>query len=245
MLTVKTLVKITGNILLRTFDRLTDKVTGKKITNGLSAQDLDNILLPHKDILLQEYVSASRRIKINNVKDFYKVETDIGQDNNWKGLPLLLFNYPFENNMQLCPETTRVIRQIPGCTSAMFSVLGPGKHITPHKGIYKGIYRCLFGLQVPAAGKCWIRINEDIVQFENGRSIVFDETDEHEVKNESGEYRIALYLDIYRNLPFPMNLFNKLLFELIRRSYFITNILKEYERLEQENAIMSPNPVSP
>lgn len=114
----------------------------------------------------------------------------------------------------------------------MFSVLGPGKYIPPHKGIYKGIYRCLFVLQTQE-NAAWILINKKKIYFKNGESVIFDETFEHEVKNESNAPRVALYLDIYRKLPFPLNVLNRLMYFLIRKSPFVKNILKEYKKLEK------------
>lgn len=229
---MKTLMKLIGGWMLRTFDRLVrtfdepfDVTTGDKL-------GINHLLTTNREAILQEYLQVARQIAVPNVKDFYVVETDIKQDENWKGLPLLMYNHRFENNIAMCPVTMGVVRQIPGCTSVMFSVLGPGKHIPPHKGIYSGVYRCLFGLSTPAGGKCWIRVNDTVIPFEDGKNIIFDESTDHEVKNESEEYRMVLYLDVYRKLPFPLNLFNTLLFHLLRRSYYISNIAKEYARLE-------------
>lgn len=229
---MQSLIKLAGAFVLRSFDLLVSLIGRDKALFSDSEADIDRFLLPHKDIFLQEYLQAREQVIVQDVKDFYKVEKDIGQDDNWKGLPLLIFNHRFEKNIGLCPRTYDLVSKIPGCTSAMFSVLGPGKHIKPHKGIYKGLYRCLFGLKVPENGQCWIRIDDLKIPFEDGKNIIFDETAEHEVMNESDQQRIVLYLDIFRPLPFPLNLLNRLVFSLLRRSYFITNILKEYRKLE-------------
>jgi beta-hydroxylase len=68
------------------------------------------------------------------------------------------------------------VSEIPGCCAAMFSVLEPGKYIPPHKGIYKGIYRCLFTIQLEEKSDCWIRVNQTKIRFKEGSFIVFDET---------------------------------------------------------------------
>lgn len=177
-----------------------------------------------------EYFNLNSSSKLSNVKDFYKVEREIGQDDNWKGFPLVIYNHTFINNIEECPLTYKIITQIPDCTSAMFSVLGPGKHILPHRGLYKGVIRCLFTIYEPRNGKSWIRIEEEVHNFKYGGMILFDETFEHEVCNESSDYRVVLYLDIYRKLPFPINILNRYIFNLLKNSPFILNILEEYSK---------------
>jgi aspartyl/asparaginyl beta-hydroxylase (cupin superfamily) len=169
------------------------------------------------------------------VKNFYKVERDMNEDDKWKAEPIMLFSYLFKENAERCADTFDVISKIPGCCAAMFSVLEPGKYIPPHKGIYKGIYRCLFVLQLDKDADCWIRVNDSKIFFKEGELVMFDETAEHEVMNASNSSRVALYLDVYRKLPFPLNIFNKMLFFIIRKSPFVQNILKEYMQLDNVN----------
>ena len=75
-------------------------------------------------------------------------EIDDGQeyisDNDglsWNILNLLLYNIWHKKNVELCPKTTSLLKDIKSIKSAYFSILDPGKHIPPHKGPYKGIIR--------------------------------------------------------------------------------------------------------
>src|SRR3546814_9573884 len=52
-------------------------------------------------------------------------------------------------NRRHCPQTTRLLKQIPGASTAFFSILAPGKKMPPHRGAYNGILRCHLGLIVP------------------------------------------------------------------------------------------------
>jgi len=56
--------------------------------------------------------------------------TSISQDNNWTSF--LLVGY---GNIELCPDTWRICRNIPGVITVMFSIMEPGKHLPPHYGI--------------------------------------------------------------------------------------------------------------
>jgi ornithine lipid ester-linked acyl 2-hydroxylase len=48
--------------------------------------------------------------------------------------------------------------------------------------------------------------------------MVFDDTREHWVKNQTEETRVVLIIDFNADMPFPVNLFTGLRYNLIRRS---------------------------
>lgn len=221
-----------GLLILHTFDFLVSRYTENKPI--LSANELSFVRLLQKNrlVFLNEYLQASAQRSVPNIKDFYKVETDLKEDENWKAIPIVLFGHHLQRNPEQFPLTIELLKELPGCCGAMFSVLGPGKHIPLHKGIYKGIYRCLFTLQMAPEADCWIRVGNSKLNFVEGGTIVFDETVEHEVKNSSNSPRIVLYLDLYRNLPFPLNWLNDFVFFLLKKSRFVSNILKEYQKIE-------------
>ncbi len=96
------------------------------------------------------------------------------------------------------------MREIPGMTTAMFSILSPRKHILDHRGPYKGVLRYHLGLIVPReAERCRIRVGEDIRHWEEGKSLIFDDTFNHEVWNDTDETRVVLFVDVLRPLPSP------------------------------------------
>ena len=229
---INVIQKFTAKFILGFFDFLVGKFTANKPI--LSQEDIPfyHLLIDNQNVFLTEYLKLTQKKKLNDIKDFYKVETNINEDDKWKAEPLMLFNYLFKENIENCPETYKILSKIPGCSAAMFSVLEPGKYIPAHKGIYKGIYRCLFTLQLEKDADCWIRVADVKTFFKEAELIIFDETAEHEVMNASAKPRVALYLDIYRKLPFPLNYYNKFIFFLIRKSPFVQNILSEYKKLE-------------
>ena len=224
--------EFSAKILLGSFDFLVSKFTDNKPILKKSEIPFYDILIANKNVFLNEYLNILKIKKINDVKDFYKVKKDINEDNKWKAEPIVLYNFAFKENTEMCPQTFNIIKEIPGCCAAMFSVLEPGKYIPPHVGIYKGIYRCLFTLQLEENADCWIRVNDVKTFFKEGELIVFDETAEHEVHNASTSNRVVLYLDLYRKLPFPLNLYNNIIYFIIRKSPFVQNVINEYKKLE-------------
>ncbi len=221
-----------AKIILGSFDYLVGKCTENKPVLSIDDIPFYNLLIDNQAVFLAEYEHIAEKKRLNDIKNFYKVKRNINEDDKWKAEPLILFNYLFKENAENCPQTFKIISNIPGCSAAMFSVLESGKYIPPHKGIYRGIYRCLFTLKLAPNADCWIRVNDVVTYFEAGKLILFDETAEHEVKNASSGSRVALYLDIYRKLPFPLNILNKFIYFIIRKSPFVQSILKEYRKLE-------------
>jgi beta-hydroxylase len=89
--------------------------------------------------------------------------------------------------------------------TAFFSILAPGKHIAPHRGPSAGVLRYHLGLKIPVqAERCRIRVRDEYAHWREGASLVFDDTYEHEVWNDTDEERVVLFLDVVRPLPFPV-----------------------------------------
>lgn len=236
------IVLFPGLFLIWLFNRCVNLIGRDIDVIDASKVPFDNLLKDNLQIIKEEFEKVYLSNDLTNIEDFYKVNTDIGIDDQWKAFPFLMWNNTFERNIRLCPNTFEVIKQIPGCTSAMYSVLLPYKHIKPHFGVYKGVMRCLFTLSVKKGGDCWIRVDGKQYFFEAGEAIYFDEVFEHEVKNNTDEIRAVLYLDLFRKFPFPLNLFNKVLFYLYSHSPYMKTIINEYQ-LQFTDTIKSHTPV--
>lgn len=111
----------------------------------------------------------------------------------WDTFGLYGFGVKIGKNCSLCPGTTRLIERIPDLTSAGFSILAPGTHITPHTGYPDGLLRCHLGLLIP--DNCGIRVGNETKTWAEGKCLVFDDTAEHEAWNRSDQTRVVLLLD--------------------------------------------------
>jgi len=162
-----------------------------------------------------------------------EVET-ITTDNNWKTFFLAGYGLESDENAKRCPETVRLLKQIPGMKTAFFSILSPNKHIPAHKGPFNGVLRYHLGLKVPEPKeKCRIRIDKEITHWDEGDSIIFDDTYNHEVWNDTSGFRAVLFVDFVRPVKFPFNLFNKLVVSAAAFAPFIKeaeNKHKEWEK---------------
>jgi ornithine lipid ester-linked acyl 2-hydroxylase len=113
----------------------------------------------------------------------------------WTTFGLYGFGIKIEKNCDLCPETTRLLEQIPNLVTAGFSSLQGGASIAPHTGYPEGVLRCHLGLVIPPDRQCGIRVGAEVRHWEVGKCLVFDDSLEHEAWNRSGETRVILLLD--------------------------------------------------
>ena len=158
--------------------------------------------------------------------NFQDISPDQGysttQDNLWKTYFLYGYGLKEDKNCQRCPETTRLIENIPGMKTAFFSILLPGKHIPKHRGPYKGVVRCLLGVKIPEPKElCRIRVAEETRHWEEGKAMLFDDSFPHEAWNETDDIRVVLFLDIVRPMKPPLSWINYLLLNLIKISPFV------------------------
>ena len=171
------------------------------------------------------------RNQLPRFQDISEDQARISRDDRWKTFFLYGYGYKMPENCQRCPETTRLIESVPGMTTAFFSILAPGKHIPAHRGPYKGVVRYHLGLKVPEPPEqCWIRVGDRIIHWREGRSLVFDDTYEHEVRNETDGERVVLFMDVMRPLRFPASLVNWLAFHLIRLSPYVQRARRNQRR---------------
>ncbi|MEM7593953.1 MAG: aspartyl/asparaginyl beta-hydroxylase domain-containing protein [Cyanobacteria bacterium P01_A01_bin.83] len=161
----------------------------------------------------------------------------ISKDNLWKTFFLYGYGAKMQQNCDYCPETTRIIEQVPGLKTAFFSILLPGKHIPEHRGPYKGVLRCHLALKVPQdQDQCGIRVEQEVRHWQEGKAIVFDDSYPHEAWNKTDEVRVVLFLDVVRPMSFPASLLNQLLITLIRWSPFIRDAEKNQQKWDQKMA---------
>ena len=121
---------------------------------------------------------------------------------DWSAFYLWRDGKRIEENCARCPVTAAAIERTPldfaegKCPSVLFSVLKPGAHIPPHNGMLNTRLICHLPLIVP--GPAWLRVGSRVHHWQEGRAVIFDDTIEHEAKNEADRTRIVLLFDIWR-----------------------------------------------
>ena len=150
------------------------------------------------------------RDEIPSFHEILKEANTISTDDQWKTFFLAGIGMDCRQNALRCPETMRLLRRIPGMKTAFFSILYPRKHIPAHRGAFNGVLRFHLGLLVPQPReRVRIRIGNDIHHWSEGRSLIFDDTYNHEVWNDTDFHRVVLFVDFARPLKQPFHKINE------------------------------------
>lgn len=145
----------------------------------------------------------------------------IAEVDMWRSFFLWGYGYPVDENLVRCPATAKVVGQVPGLNSAFFSILAPGTHIPDHRGVTKALITCHLGLIVPKDGDVRMRVDDRIVRWAEGETLVFDDTYNHEVWNDTDGTRVVLLVQFERPLRQPGKWIADTFMRLVRRSAFV------------------------
>lgn len=169
---------------------------------------------------------------------FHELATDvstISKDRGWKTFMLAGYGFRSVNNINLCPQTWRICKRIPGLITVMFSILEPGKHLPAHRGPYNGVLRLHLGLIVPEPREqLGIRVEHEVYRWREGEAVVFDDAYEHEAWNHTPHTRVVLFVDFRKPLHFPANFINWLLLHLAMFTPFIREGMDNQKAWEKQ-----------
>lgn len=107
-------------------------------------------------------------------------------------------------HQQACPATTAALSRvgmadIEGlCPNAMFSALAPRTAIPPHHGETNA--RLVVHLPLVIPDHCAYRVGFERRRWKVGEVLIFDDSIEHEARNDSDELRVVLIFDVWNPL---------------------------------------------
>ena len=129
---------------------------------------------------------------------------ELNHSPRWSVLHLVKDGLPVPENAARCPHTMAIWEATPwpeqaGRTPvAMFSLLKPRTHIPPHVGASNCRLVTHLPLIVPAG--CSFRVGNTTREWVPGKAWVFDDTIEHEARNDSDQQRVVLIFDTWHPL---------------------------------------------
>lgn len=174
----------------------------------------------------------NRREDMPSFHEILSQVTTITTDDQWKTFFLMAPGMNCDGNRKQCPKTTELLKLIPGVKTAMFSILSPRKHIPAHRGPYNGVLRYHLGLIVPEPREnVKIRIADEYHHWSEGGSLVFDDTFNHEVWNDTDGIRVVLFIDFLRPLKSPWHQIHD---RIIRVAEVITPMLQAANKRQKE-----------
>jgi aspartate beta-hydroxylase len=148
----------------------------------------------------------------------------------WSVFMLEILGHRPGANRARCPETCRVLDQVPNLIQAFFSILEPGKSVPEHEGPYLGYLRYHLGLRVPAQNPPKLIVNSQEYIWREGEAVLFDDSWPHSVVNHSNDSRAVLIVDVRRPLPMMPDLFNRFITDVIARHTYGRKIARQAEK---------------
>lgn len=129
---------------------------------------------------------------------------DLNHSPDWSSFHLWSLGKPVEENLRMCPATAETLAEVDSvriadaCPNAMFSALAPRTRIPPHSGETNA--RLVAHLPLIVPDRCSFRVGFDWREWEEGRVMVFDDSIEHEARNDSDRLRVVLIFDVWNPL---------------------------------------------
>lgn len=129
---------------------------------------------------------------------------ELNHSPRWSTLALWRGGERVRENLDRCPETARALEQVEMaqigglCPNAMFSALAPKTRIPPHHGETNA--RLVAHLPLIVPDHCLFRVGFEERPWRMGEVLVFDDTLEHEARNDSDELRVVLIFDVWNPL---------------------------------------------
>lgn len=163
-----------------------------------------------------------------NVPPLGKVSPDhrrIASTSAWKSFFFTGYGYHAMQNRARCPRTAALVDQVPNLVVAFYSIFEPGTHVPPHKGVTKGLLNVHLGLIVPRdAEHCQIAVEGEKRGWKPGEYLIFDETFQHEVWNETEEPRVVLFLQVLRPMRWRGRWLGKFFLWCVKRTSFVQDV---------------------
>lgn len=128
----------------------------------------------------------------------------LNHSRDWSSFHLWAHGEPVADNIARCPATAAALAEVDAvsiaglCPNAMFSALAPHTHIPPHTGETNARLVAHLPLVVPP--DCSFRVGYERRGWTPGEVFVFDDTIEHEARNDSDQLRVVLIFDVWNPL---------------------------------------------
>jgi aspartyl/asparaginyl beta-hydroxylase (cupin superfamily) len=132
---------------------------------------------------------------------------ELNHSRRWTSYFLWRNGTPVAEHQQRCPATTAALDAVEKadigglCPNAMFSALAPHTHIPPHHGETNA--RLVVHLPLIVPDHCRYRVGFEHRHWTVGEVLIFDDSIEHEARNDSDELRVVLIFDVWNPLLSP------------------------------------------
>jgi aspartyl/asparaginyl beta-hydroxylase (cupin superfamily) len=129
---------------------------------------------------------------------------ELNHSQRWSSYFLWRDGKPVAEHLASCPVTAKAlseveVAEIDGlCPNSMFSALSPHTRIPPHHGETNA--RVVVHLPLIVPDNCHYRVGFEHRRWKVGELLIFDDSIEHEARNDSDELRVVLIFDAWNPL---------------------------------------------
>ena len=136
--------------------------------------------------------------ELRSPKPYFK-DSMVDKKGAYQTISLRWWDLEFRKNRQHFPVATALLLRYPEITTLSFNFLAAGAKIAPHCGDTNAIFRCHFGLQIPAqAPTCALKVKGIEKSWTKGEWLIFMDAYVHEAYNSSENDRIIILMDVLR-----------------------------------------------
>ncbi|GAB3012054.1 aspartyl/asparaginyl beta-hydroxylase domain-containing protein [Bowmanella dokdonensis] len=138
-----------------------------------------------------------------DIPEINQAGSKIVNNTDWGACYLWEYGKLHEENARRCPGTVAALEKVPMAhipgqmPIALFSRLAAHTHIPPHHGMLNTRLICHLPIIVP--NNCGaLRCGSEERPWQEGKTLIFDDSIEHEAWNRSDQERVVLLFDIWR-----------------------------------------------
>jgi len=138
-------------------------------------------------------------LKTNKLESYFSTSM-VNKNEVWKTFSLLSWDIQFFKRKSQFPVLMSIVDKYPEIVSVSFNQLEANGKILPHCGDTNAIYRCHFGIEIPAElPTCGFRVRNEEKSWIEGKWLVFMDAYTHEAFNNSYQKRIIMVIDVLRD----------------------------------------------
>lgn len=161
--------------------------------NTIECEELITTLGKNTSIFLQEYHNYIEQQKKNS--KFFLLYNESG----WNTIMLYSYKLRYHKNCFHFPNTLKILTPFKSIITIYFSTIEPGTKLRPHFGDTDATYRIHLGLDIPSGlPECGIEVGGIQKEWQNGKTIIFNDAHFHTAWNLTSKSRTVLIIDIIK-----------------------------------------------
>jgi len=158
---------------------------------------------------------------------------DVDAQNNrgWRIFHIKLTNHYNNEAIKIFPTLINILKKCPEIINCSVSILDEKTYIPIHNGYYKGMIRFMLPLIIPKnKDNVYLCNNYNKYVWNEGESVLWDDTYPHKVYNYTNEARVVLYMDIVRDIGGILGKMNTFLINQLSNSGMIKEEIEKTEK---------------